>query len=251
LAADQGAASTPAPADQGPLDVVLLGPVGAGKGTQARRIAAAYHVPHIASGELLRAHQRRDTPLGREAQTFMERGALVPDDLVITMILERMHEPDAQHGVLLDGFPRTLAQAEALDAELAKAGRALQLALYLEVPLDVLVDRAANRWTCRSCQATYDYRTNPPRVRGICDIDGGELFQRDDDRLEVVTERIKTYLRDTVPVVDYYRQRGILRQIDGTRDIETVAAAIARELGQLQPAVRRAQQTQPATGGLC
>jgi adenylate kinase len=176
----------------------------------------------------------------------------VPDDLVISMIVERMREADANHGVLLDGFPRTLAQAEALDAELAKAGRALQLALYLEVPLDVLVDRAANRWTCRTCQATYDYRTNPPRVRGICDIDGGELFQRDDDRLEVVTERIRTYLRDTVPVVDYYRARGILRQVDGTRDIETVAAAIARELAHLQPAGRRrAPQTQPATGGLC
>ena len=251
MAADHGATSPDTAAEQSPLDVVLLGPVGAGKGTQARRIAAAYHVPHIASGELLRAHRQRDTPLGRQAKSYMERGALVPDELVITMILERMHEPDAQHGVLLDGFPRTLAQAEALDAELAKAGRALQLALYLEVPLDVLVDRAANRWTCRSCQATYDYRTNPPRRAGICDIDGGELFQRDDDRLDVVTERIKIYIRDTVPVVDYYRQRGILRQVDGTRDIETVAAEIARELAGVAPASKRRAQTQPATGGLC
>jgi adenylate kinase len=212
------------------LDLVLLGPVGSGKGTQARRISAKHGIPHIASGELLRAHRQRGTPLGRTAQTYMERGALVPDDLVISMILERMHEPDAQRGVLLDGFPRTLAQARALDAELAKEGRALKLALYLEVPVDVLVDRAANRWTCRTCQATYNYRVNPPRQLGVCDIDGGELYQREDDRVDVVSERIKVYIQDTVPVVDYYRERGILREIDGTRDIEAVAADIERAI---------------------
>jgi adenylate kinase len=146
------------------------------------------------------------------------------------MILERMREPDARHGVLLDGFPRTLPQAQALDSELADVGRTLKLVLYLEVPLEVLVERAANRWTCRTCQATYNYRVNPPKVHGVCDIDGGELYQRADDRVEVVSERIKVYIQDTVPVVDYYRQRGILREIDGTRDIETVAAEIAQYL---------------------
>jgi adenylate kinase len=213
-----------------PLDLVLLGPVGAGKGTQARRIAEQYHVPHVASGDLLRAHRAHNTELGLAAMSYMDRGALVPDDLVITMIVERMRQPDASHGVLLDGFPRTVAQAMALDNELEAEGRELKLALYLEVPFDILVDRAAHRWTCRTCGATYEYRVNPPRRPGICDIDGGELYQREDDRAEVVSERIKVYLKDTVPVVEYYRERGILRAIDGTRDIETVAADIERQL---------------------
>jgi len=212
------------------LDLVLLGPVGAGKGTQARRIATKYGVPHIASGDLLRAHGARDTQLGREAKNYMDRGALVPDNLVITMIVDRMREPDAHNGVLLDGFPRTLAQAQALDRELEEEQRTLKVALYLEVPYATLVERAAGRWTCRICQATYNYTVNPPRQKGICDLDGGELYQRDDDRFEVVSERIKVYIADTVPVVDYYRERGILREIDGTRDIESVASAIGEQL---------------------
>jgi adenylate kinase len=215
-------------ADQ--ADLVLLGPVGAGKGTQARRIAQAHGVPHIASGDLLRGHRARQTELGRAASAFMDRGALVPDDLVITMILERMRQPDAHGGVLLDGFPRTLAQAQALDQQLAAEGRALKIALYLEVPVEVLVRRAAGRWTCRSCQATYNYEVQPPRTRGICDLDGGELYQREDDRLEVVTERIKVYIQDTVPVVEYYREQGILGEVDGTRPIDAVAAAIEEQL---------------------
>jgi adenylate kinase len=204
--------------------------VGAGKGTQARRVSTRHGIPHLASGDLLRAHRDQDTELGREARTYMDRGALVPDDVVITMIVDRMHQPDARRGVLLDGFPRTLPQARALDQELAAAGRQLKLALYLEVPFEVLVERAAGRWTCRICQTTYNYRVNPPRKPGICDLDGGELYQREDDRLEVVSERIKVYIQDTVPVVDYYREHGILRQIDGTRDIDTVAADIERQI---------------------
>jgi adenylate kinase len=217
-------------AANGPLDLVLLGPVGAGKGTQARLIASKYGVPHIASGDLLRAHRSRDDELGRQARTFMDRGALVPDELVITMIIERMRQPDAHHGVLLDGFPRTLAQAQALDRELQDEGRGMTMALYLEVPVEVLVDRAAGRWTCRTCQATYNYRVKPPRQQGICDLDGGQLYQREDDRLDVVSERIRVYIQDTVPVVEYYRERGILREVDGTRDINSVAADIERQL---------------------
>jgi adenylate kinase len=216
------------------LDLVLLGPVGAGKGTQARRISTRYGIPHIASGELLRTHRQQDTELGREARSYMERGALVPDDLVITMIVERMRRPDAAHGVLLDGFPRTLAQARALDTEFDEEGRKLKLAIYLEVPFHDLVDRAANRWTCRTCQATYNYRVNPPRTRGVCDLDAGELYQRDDDRLDVVSERIKVYIQDTVPVVEYYRAEGILHQIDGTQAIDAVADNIEVELGGLR-----------------
>jgi len=213
-----------------PLDLVLLGPVGAGKGTQARRIASRYGVPHVASGDLLRSHRAQGTPLGVEAALYMDRGALVPDDLVISMILDRMREPDARHGILLDGFPRTVAQAKALDKELDTEHRALQLALYLEVPFEELVERAAGRWTCRVDGATYNYRVNPPRQPGVCDLDGGELYQREDDRPDVVSERIKVYLKDTVPVLDYYRNRGILREIDGTRDIHTVAADIEQQL---------------------
>jgi adenylate kinase len=161
----------------------------------------------------------------------MDRGALVPDNLVITMIVDRMRQADAHRGVLLDGFPRTLAQARALDTELTEEGRELKIALYLEVPFDILVDRAAGRWTCRTCQSTYNYRVKPPLQQGICDLDGGELYQREDDRLDVVSERIRVYIQDTVPVVDYYRQHGILREVDGTRDIDTVAAEIERQLG--------------------
>jgi len=164
----------------------------------------------------------------------MTRGALVPDDLVITMIVERMRRPDAAHGVLLDGFPRTLAQARALDDELTEEGRMLKLAIYLEVPFEELVDRAANRWTCRTCQATYNYRVNSPRKSGVCDLDGGELYQRDDDRLDVVSERIKVYIQDTVPVVDYYRAAGILHEIDGRRSIDEVAEAIQAQLTDLR-----------------
>src|SRR4029450_2776065 len=201
---------------------------------QARRISAHYGVPHIASGDLLRQHRQQDTELGRQATSYMLRGALVPDDLVITMIVERMRRPDAAHGVLLDGFPRTLAQARALDDELTEEGRMLKLAIYLEVPFEELVDRAANRWTCRTCQATYNYRVNSPRKSGICDLDGGELYQRDDDRLDVVSERIKVYIQDTVPVVDYYRAAGILHEIDGRHSIDEVAAAIEAELTELR-----------------
>jgi adenylate kinase len=220
-------------ADNSPLDLVLLGPVGAGKGTQARRIATRYLVPHIASGDLLREHRRKDTELGRKAKDYMDRGALVPDDLVITMIIDRMRQPDAHHGVLLDGFPRTLAQAQALDRELEEEGRTLRMALYLEVPVDVLIERAAGRWTCRNDGATYNYKVNPPKVEGVCDLDGGELYQREDDREDVVSERIRVYIQDTVPVVEYYRERGILREVDGLREINSVASEIEQQLEAL------------------
>jgi adenylate kinase len=212
------------------LDLVLLGPVGAGKGTQARRIASRYGVPHVASGDLLRAHRTQKTPLGVQAASYMDRGALVPDELVISMIMDRLAEPDARNGILLDGFPRTVAQAQALDAELQGEGRAIKRAIYLEVPYEELVERAAGRWTCRNCGATYNYLVNPPRKAGVCDVCGGELYQREDDRPEVVSERINVYLRETAPVIEYYRERGVLREVDGTRDIDSVAADIQRQL---------------------
>jgi len=148
-------------------------------------------------------------------------------------MIDRMRQPDAHHGVLLDGFPRTLAQAQALDRELEEEGRTLRMALYLEVPVDVLIERAAGRWTCRNDGATYNYKVNPPRVEGVCDLDGGELYQREDDREDVVSERIKVYVQDTVPVVEYYRERGILLEVDGTREIQSVAVEIEQRLEAL------------------
>lgn len=218
------------------LDLVLLGPVGSGKGTQARLIAAKYGVPHVASGDLLRQHRRAGTDLGRQAQDYMDRGDLVPDDLVISMIVERMRRPDAGHGVLLDGFPRTVAQAEALDEELSGEGRELKLAIHLNVPTAQLLARAAERWTCRDCGATYNLRTNPPERPGVCDACGGELYQREDDQPRVVAGRIEVYVRDTVPVVDYYRRRGILVEVDGTREIRDVAADVQVSIDRVRPA---------------
>lgn len=212
------------------LDLLLLGAVGAGKGTQARRLSTKFGIPHVASGDLLREHVRAGTPLGREAQDFMRRGALVPDDLVIGMITERLRQEDACRGVLLDGFPRTVAQAQALDEELTDEGRRLRLALYLRVPEDVLISRAAGRWTCRRCQATYNENSNRPQVTGVCDVCGGELYQREDDRNDVVAERIRVYLRNTVPVLEYYERKGILREIEGTRPIQEVAAEMDAQI---------------------
>ena len=213
------------------MNVLLLGPQGAGKGTQARLLQERLGLPQISTGDMFRALAKSETPLAEEVRAVQAAGKLISDDLVIRVVQERTNREDCRRGYVLDGFPRTLAQARALDKELEAEGRQLKLALYLQVPYDVLVERAAGRWTCRTCQTTYNYRVNPPRKPGICDIDGGELYQREDDRLEVVSERIKVYVADTVPVVDYYRQRGILREIDGTRDIESVAAEIERQIG--------------------
>ncbi len=213
--------------DEQRLDLVLLGPAGAGKGTQARLLAARYGIPHVASGDLLRNHRQQGTPLGKKAEDYMQRGALVPDGLVVDMIVRRLREPDARRGVLLDGFPRTLPQAEALDVELAREGRSLKRAVYLKVPTEELIARTSGRLTCRNCQATYHMSSNPPRVQGVCDVCGGELYQRPDDQPDVVGERIRVYLDETLPVVAYYRERGILREIDGTRTIDEVAEAMA------------------------
>ncbi len=211
--------------------VLLLGAPGAGKGTQARMLAESLGVPHVASGDLLREHRARGTELGRAAQIYMDRGDLVPDDLVVAMIMERLEQPDALGGVLLDGFPRTLAQAEALDAKLREHGGQVRVAINLDVPKEALVRRLEGRRICRSCQATYHVDFNPSPAGESCGVCGGALYQRPDDRREVVANRVGVYLRDTVPVIEHYRHAGVLHRIDGDRDIEVIRSELAAAAG--------------------
>jgi len=208
--------------------VLLLGAPGAGKGTQARFLAETLGVPHVASGDLLREHRQRGTALGRAAREYMDRGDLVPDALVVDMICDRLDQSDAAAGALLDGFPRTLPQAEALEERLTERGGKVRRAIYVEVPTEVLVERLAGRWMCRDCQATYHEIFNPPAVAGQCTTCGGELYQRPDDKREVVANRVAVYLRDTLPVVERYADQRVLQRIDGNQQIETVKLALQR-----------------------
>jgi adenylate kinase len=219
--------------------VLLLGAPGAGKGTQARFISDVLGVPHVASGDLLREHRRLGTELGRAAQAYMDRGDLVPDELVIAMVMERLDRPDAERGALLDGFPRTRPQAEALRAQLAERGGAVQAVLYLAVPETVLIERLAGRWMCGHCQATSHEQFKPPRQPGVCDLCQAALSQRPDDRREVVANRVEVYLRDTQPLIDYYAAQGVLHRVDGHDTIERVRAALCAALGGVVHGLRR------------
>jgi adenylate kinase len=210
--------------------VLLLGAPGAGKGTQARMLTELLGVPHVASGDLLREHRQQGTDLGKAAQAYMDRGDLVPDDLVVDMIAERLDRPDAGHGALLDGFPRTLPQAEALESRLRQRGSGIRVAVYVDVPTDVLIERLSGRWICRGCQASYHQTFNPPADAAKCDLCGGELYQRPDDTREVVTNRVNVYLRDTLPVVDHYQSLGLLRRIDGNQSIDDVRSSLREAL---------------------
>ena len=204
------------------MDVIIMGPPGVGKGTQATDLAAYMGVPHVATGDLFRDAARRGTPLGRKAQGYMERGELVPDELTIALLLDRLKQNDASAGALLDGFPRTVPQAQALDAALSERGRAVGRALYLTAPRDVLIDRLSGRWLCRQCQTSYHETFSPPTRAGVCDRCGGELYQRADDRRETVERRLDVYLEQTVPVMEYYRAKGVLAEVDGDQEIPLV-----------------------------
>jgi len=206
--------------------IVLLGPPGAGKGTQAQIIADKYELVHVSSGDLFRENLKKQTELGKHAQTFMSRGELVPDDVTIAMVRERLARPDCKNGALLDGFPRTPAQASALAEMLKGFNGAVNVVPYISVPAEVLVERLSGRWTCRSNGHVFHEKFNPPAIAGICDMDGSELYQRDDDKAETVKNRIKVYQEQTSPLIDYYRKNGLLVEVDGTKPIEEVTKAM-------------------------
>ena len=214
--------------------LILLGPPGAGKGTQAERLEKELHLPHVASGDLFRENLKNETELGLLAKEYMDKGDLVPDDVTIAMVQERLQRPDCDQGAILDGFPRTQAQAQGLDRMLADAGRRLDGVLYIAVPDEELVHRLSGRWICRQCQTPYHSVFGPPAKEGVCDACGGELYQRDDDKPKTVRARLEVYHQQTAPLIDYYRQADLVRQagplveVDGAGDIEAVSTALLK-----------------------
>ena len=214
--------------------IVLLGPPGAGKGTQAEAVSETLALPHISSGDIFRENIKGQTELGKLAAEYMNKGELVPDDVTIAMIRDRISRPDCQSGALLDGFPRTPAQAEALANMLQGLKSQVKAVPYISVPESVLIERLTGRWTCRTAGHIYHEKYNPPRQAGICDEDGSELYQREDDKAETVTRRIRVYLEQTEPLIAYYRQRGLLIEIDGTKSIEDVTLDLLAALAAKQ-----------------
>ena len=210
--------------------IVMLGAPGAGKGTQADILSRETGLPHVASGDLFRQALEKKTDLGLLAQTYMERGELVPDEVTTKLILERINAPDCASGCLFDGFPRTLEQAESLDKSLATQGKNIVKAIYIRVTDEELVKRLSGRWLCRACQMPYHVVTSPPKVPGKCDKCGGELYQRPDDKEETIRERLKVFFVKTVPLIEYYRKQNKLVEVDGNLGIEDVAKEIVTAL---------------------
>ena len=206
--------------------IVLLGPPGAGKGTQAQVISREMSLAHISSGDLFRENLKNQTELGKLAQGFMNRGELVPDDVTIAMVRDRISRPDCEAGALLDGFPRTPAQAEALAEMLGTMGEKVDSVPYISVPAEQLIERLGGRWTCPACGKVYHEKYNPPKAQGVCDVDGTTLIQREDDKAETVERRIRVYMEQTSPLIEYYRQKGLLIEVDGTKSIEVVSKEI-------------------------
>jgi adenylate kinase len=212
--------------------IVLLGPPGVGKGTQAEVIAKTTALPHISSGDLFRENIKGATELGKLAQSFMNKGELVPDDVTIAMIRNRLSMADCSQGALLDGFPRTTVQAEALEKLLAEFDGQVNFVPYISASESTLVERLSGRWTCKAQGHIFHQKYNPPKNPGVCDEDGSELYQRDDDKAETVVRRIQVYFKQTAPLIEYYRERGLLSEIDGARAIEKVTADLLTVLGK-------------------
>lgn len=212
------------------MNIILVGAQGSGKGTQADRLEATLGIPHVSSGDLLRKAFDEQTELGIKAKVYLDRGELVPDDITVPMVLGRLSEPDCSRGVLLDGFPRTIAQAQALDKGLQDVGRQIDLVIYLNVPRQELLERLSGRYICRANQHVYNIHSRPPKVPGICDIDGSELYQRSDDTVEGVQRRLDIFFNQTIRLLDYYGNQHKLREVDGNQDIDQVQAALLRTI---------------------
>ena len=204
------------------MKIIMLGAPGAGKGTQAAQIAEKYHIPHISTGDIFRANLKQGTPLGLKAKEYMDQGLLVPDDLTCDLVVDRIAQPDAANGYVLDGFPRTIPQAEALTKALEARGEKIDFAIDVEVPDENIVNRMSGRRACAKCGATYHIVFNPTKQEGVCDSCGGELILRDDDKPETVQKRLGVYHDQAQPLIEYYTAAGVLREIDGTQDIEKV-----------------------------
>lgn len=234
------------------MNIVLMGLPGAGKGTQADKIIEKYDIPHISTGDMFRAAMKNGTELGLEAKSYIDKGALVPDEVTIGIVRERLAEPDCNQGFLLDGFPRTIEQAEALDQILADLGRKVEDVINIKVDQDELVKRLTGRRICKVCGSSYHLVFNPPKVEGVCDKDGGELYQRADDNLETVSNRLEVNIKQSQPLLDFYNKKQILTDIDGQKDINDVFAdvdALLKEQPQLIPE-SRAQETLPRQGNV-
>ena len=213
------------------MKIIMLGAPGAGKGTQAKRIAEKYSIPHISTGDIFRANIKNNTELGQKAKTYMDKGELVPDELVVDLIMDRFKQADAANGYVLDGFPRTIPQAEALDKALEANGESVDFAINVEVPDENIINRMGGRRACVGCGATYHIQFNAPKVEGICDTCGEKLILRDDDKPETVKNRLSVYHDQTQPLIDYYDKKNVLREVDGTQAMDDVFKAIVDILG--------------------
>ncbi len=210
------------------MRIILMGAPGAGKGTQAEKLIEKLKIPHIATGDIFRAAVKEGTELGNKAKSYMDQGKLVPDEIVIGIVKERLMKADCREGFLLDGFPRTVSQAEALDEQLND--RPINYVVYIDADFDDLVERISGRRICSKCGKSYHIKFNPPEVRGVCDDDGGDLYQRDDDNEETAKDRLKVYTDETSPLIEYYENKGILKRVNGSQDPEGVTKDILRVL---------------------
>lgn len=213
------------------MKIIMLGAPGAGKGTQADKICAKYNIPHISTGDIFRANIKNNTELGQKAKSYMDKGELVPDELVVDLVVDRIKADDCTNGYVLDGFPRTIPQAEALDAALAAINDKVDYAINVEVPDENIINRMSGRRACVACGATYHIVHIPTKVEGVCDKCGAELILRDDDKPETVKNRLNVYHEQTQPLIDFYKNKGVLAEVDGTVDMEDVFKAIVEILG--------------------